>query len=63
MKPVVTEKYWIENGDESKNLAHLDSSDNPNAEARIKTIQFFTEKYCKNRKLSIETLLGKNLYL
>ena len=39
-KPLVTDKFAIEYWDELKLLAHLDSSDNQNAEARIKTILF-----------------------
>ena len=35
---VVTEKYKIEYGDESKLLAHVDSSENQNSRAKVKTI-------------------------
>ena len=35
-RPLVTEKFKIKYGDELKLIAHLDSSENQNAEARIK---------------------------
>ena len=37
IKPVITEKNDIEYGDEANMLAHLDSSDNQNFEAKIAT--------------------------
>ena len=40
IEPVVTEKYEIENGDESKSLLYLDSSENRKSEAWIKTIYY-----------------------
>ena len=38
-------------------LAHLDTSGNQNSEARIKTIYYPTDYYCKSFQLSMETLL------
>ena len=38
IEPVVTEKYEIEYGDETKSLVFLDSSENQKSEAWIKTI-------------------------
>ena len=55
-EPVVTDKIENEYWDESKLLAHLDSSDNQNAEARSTTIWFLIEYFCKSLTLSIETL-------
>ena len=40
IEPVVTEKYEIECGDESKSLVFLGSSENRKSEAWIKTIFF-----------------------
>ena len=54
---MVTEIFEIEHGDESQSLANLDSSDNQNSEARIKTIYYLLDFYCKSFKLSIEILL------
>ena len=38
IKPVVTEKYDIEYGDESKKLAHLNSWDSQSSDAKIKLV-------------------------
>ena len=59
-QPVFIEKFENEYGDDSKLLAHLDSSENQGAEARIKKSYYLIEEYCKNFKLLVENLLGKN---
>ena len=57
IKPVFTQLFEIEYGDESELLAHLDSTDKRNAQVRIKTVQFLIKYYCKSFKLSIDTLM------
>ena len=47
IRPVITEKLQIEYGDESKMLAHHDSSDNRNSEESHGTIRNLFEKNCK----------------
>ena len=60
VRPLVTEKIEVDYGDESKLLAYLDSSNHQKSEARIKTIYYLTENYCKSFKLSIGTPLEEN---
>ena len=60
VRPVVTDKFELEHGNESKLLAHSDSSDSYNSEARIKTTDFLFENYCENFCFSIENLLEEN---
>ena len=44
-EPVVTQKFEIEYGDESKSLAQLESSDYQNIEARIRLNDYLYEHY------------------
>ena len=57
IEPVITEKYEIECGDESKSLVFLGSSENRKSEAWIKTIFLKNKNYCQNFNFSIEILL------
>ena len=59
IKQVVTEKNELGFGDESKMLAHFDSSVNQNSDSRIRTIFYLFDFSCKNSKVSIETLLDE----
>ena len=59
IKPVGTEKHEIENGDESKVLADLKSSENQISEARFKTISYVHKNYGKSFKVSIETSIAE----
>ena len=53
---MVTDKFEIKYGDESKMLAHLNSSDNQKPEAKIKIILYLIKFYCKSSEVSIEIL-------
>ena len=55
LKPVVTEKYEIKHGDESKLIATLKTSDYQNSKARIKTIDVLNEYSNKCLELLHET--------
>ena len=57
MRPVITEKFEIEYGDESNLLALSDSWDNQNSAARIKLIYYLMEYFYKISKFSIKTLV------
>ena len=61
---VVTEKFEIENGNESNSLAQLKDSNYRNSEARIGFNDHLLEHYWTSSKLLIETLMDKlGLYL
>ena len=56
---VLTEKFEIEYGDESKLLADLEFTDIQTTEARIKKISYLLESYCTCFMLLIEDPVGK----
>ena len=53
----ITEKYENQNRDETKLLAQVDTSNEQNKEARIKTVFYLIEKYYKSFKVSIQTII------
>ena len=56
-RPVVTVKYEIEYGDESKSLAQLEKSDYQKSGTRMRIRDWFIEYSCTSFKLLIEILL------
>ena len=59
MKPVVTQKFEIEYGDEWKSLAQLEYSIYQNSEVGRRLIDYLIKYYWTNFKLLIETLTEK----